>query len=143
MAETKLPELTLTLKLLAPEGPPFLLLRLDDTPLGLVQDVRLRVEGPARIPVLEVEQIIYSRNQLDVNKLLAAFPGVKYTPIFMDGQGNRVEEKDAWFMEDHPEHSLAAYAREQHPSQNELVCTCGEDDSSGPALPHKTTCPKS
>lgn len=35
-----------------------------------------------------------------------------------------------------PDHMLPGY-EEKAPA-----CTCGEDSSAGPALPHKTTCPK-
>jgi hypothetical protein len=28
------------------------------------------------------------------------------------------------------------------PAFKEPVCNCGEDNSAGPSLPHKTTCPK-
>lgn len=94
------------------DGMYFTRLRVDDTPIGIVQSLKITQGVNNPFALIEVEQIIYSRDQLPLIEKMKAIQGMKYTPVFYhkDGSGPGAQgPEDAWFMEDQPPGSIMPY----------------------------------
>lgn len=94
----------LEIKLTPIDGETVTRLYLDGELLGIFQRVELRSEEQdgKRVTIVEIDQVVYSRQALIKARVLQRIPYVRFKPLFMDHEGKLTENPlDAWFFEDH------------------------------------------